>query len=52
MIQGKLRVVVRMITERECKGLLSPTDKIEAECPADGEMGMSVMDESQMKIQI
>ena len=49
MIQDKLRAAVRWITERECKGLLSPTDRIKAKSPADGEMDMSVMVVLQMK---
>ena len=44
MIQGKLRPTVRWITERDCKGLLSPTDRIKAKTPADGEKEMSVME--------
>ena len=42
MIQGKLRAAVLWITERNCKGLLNPTDRIKAKTPADGEKETSV----------
>ena len=49
MIQGKLRAAVRWITERECKGLLKPTNKIKVKTPDDDETVMSVMEILQMK---
>ena len=40
---------MRWIMERNCKGLLNPTDRIKAKTPADGEKEMSVMEVLQMK---